>query len=233
VLERVDKNLDDGRGHTIEAGYRGRTERLNWDLGVFELRYDNRLGTTANFDGTSFYNLRTNIGDSLTRGAELFVQYAFPLRGGRQITAFTSTARMSGRYLNATARVGTVNVDVEDNRVQSVPDWISRTGATLRSKRVSTTLLVSYTAETYADALNTATPSANGAVGLVPGYTVVDLSTSFELTKNLSLRVSVNNLFDEQYFTKRPEFYPGPGVWPSDGRGVTASFRLTLPRAAR
>ncbi len=231
VLEHVDKNLDDGRGYTLEAGYRGRTERLNWDLGVFELRYDNRMGSTANFDGTTFYNLRTNIGDSRTRGAEMFVQYAFPLRRGRELTAFTSTARMDGRYLNATARVGTVNVAVDGNRVQSVPDWISRSGFTLRSNRLSTTLLVSYTSKTYADALNTVTPSANGAVGLVPGYTLVDLSASFEMTKNLSLRVSVNNLLDEQYFTKRPEFYPGPGVWPSDGRSVTASFKLKLPQS--
>jgi Fe(3+) dicitrate transport protein len=67
-------------------------------------------------------------------------------------------------------------------------------------------------------------------VGLVPAYTVVDFSASLELTKNLSLRVSVNNLLDEQYFTKRPEFYPGPGVWPSDGRSVTVSFRLMLPQ---
>jgi Fe(3+) dicitrate transport protein len=136
-LERVDKNLDDGRGYTLEAGYRGRTERLAWDVGVFELRYDNRMGTVAGFDASGFYNLRTNIGDSRTRGAELFVQHVWPLRGGRDLTAFTSTARLDGRYLDATARVGTINVAVDGNRVQSVPDWISRSGFTLRAGRVS------------------------------------------------------------------------------------------------
>ncbi len=34
----------------------------------------------------------------------------------------------------------------------------------------------------------------------------------------LRIQAGVNNLLDRQYFTKRPEFYPEPGVWPSDGR---------------
>jgi Fe(3+) dicitrate transport protein len=42
------------------------------------------------------------------------------------------------------------------------------------------------------------------------------------------LRLSANNLTDESYFTKRPEFYPGPGVWPSDGRSYNASVALSF-----
>jgi Fe(3+) dicitrate transport protein len=227
-LERVDKNLSDGRGHTFEAGYRGKLERLSWDVSGFELLYENRMGTTANLDGQGFYNLRTNIGDSRTRGAELFVEYTFAVAGDKDITAFTSTAYMDGRYDNATARIGTINVPVDGNRIQSVPRWISRSGATLKSHRFSATLLYSYTDESYADALNTAVPSPNGAVGLVPAYRVVDLSTSFQINEMLSVRASINNLTDEAYFTKRPEFYPGPGVWPSDGRSINASFGLAF-----
>jgi len=226
--ERVDKNLDDGRGHTIEAGYRGDSERLSFDVGAFELRYDNRMGTTANFDGTSFFNLRTNIGDSRTRGVEAFVQYRFPVGGDKELAAFTSTTYMDGRYRQATARVGNANIDVSGNRIQSVPRWISRNGVTLKGNRWSGTLLVSYTDETYADALNTAVPTANGAVGLVPSYSVADLSSTYTITRRVTLRASINNLTDEQYFTKRPEFYPGPGVWPSDGRSFNVAFGVTF-----
>jgi Fe(3+) dicitrate transport protein len=227
-LERVDRNLSDGRGHTFEAGYRGDLERLAWDVSVFELFYENRMGTTANFDGQTFYNLRTNIGDSRTRGAELFVEYTFAVASEKEITAFTSTAYMDGRYENATARVGTTNVPVDGNHIQSVPKWISRSGVTLKSNRFSATLLYSYTDDSYADALNTALPSANGAVGLVAAYGVVDLSASFQINEMLSIRASVNNLADTSYFTKRPEFYPGPGIWPSDGRSVNASIGLAF-----
>ena len=227
-LERVDKNLDDGRGYTFEAGYRGANERWRWDVGVFELSYENRMGSTANFDGASFYNLRTNIGDSTTRGAELFVQRDVPLRSGVGLTVFTSTTYMDARYHGATARVGQQNIVVDGNHVQSVPRWISRSGVTLQGARWSGTLLVSYTDESFADALNTRTPSANGAVGLVPSYGLVDLSASYQWSERVRLRVSVNNLTDEDYFTKRPEFYPGPGIWPSDGRGYNASLALSF-----
>jgi Fe(3+) dicitrate transport protein len=227
-LERVDKNLDDGRGYTLEAGFRGDGERSSWDVSVFDLRYENRMGTTANFDGASFYNLRTNIGDSRTRGVEGFFQYRLPLRGGRELIAFTSTTYMNGHYRDAVARVGQANIPVDGNRVQSVPSWISRNGLTLRSNKLSATLLHSYTDETYADALNTRAPSANGAVGLVPSYSLVDLSGSYQITARWSLRASINNLTATKYFTKRPEFYPGPGVWPSDGRSLNVSIGLAL-----
>jgi Fe(3+) dicitrate transport protein len=225
-LERVDKNLEDGRGHTIEVGYRGTSDHWGWDVSAFELSYRNRMGTTANFDGTTFYNLRTNIGDSNTRGVELFLQYGRSLRSGLQLTLFTSSTYMDAQYEDATARVGTQNIPVDGNQVQSVPHWISRNGVTLGAARWSGTLLYSYTHESYADALNTLTPSANGAVGLVPSHDVFDLSASYEPNTHLRLRLSVNNLADESYFTKRPEFYPGPGVWPSDGRSYNAAVAL-------
>jgi Fe(3+) dicitrate transport protein len=112
--------------------------------------------------------------------------------------------------------------------VQSVPRWISRNGVTLQRARWSATVLYSYTGESYADALNTETPSANGAVGLVPSYGVIDVSASYEIGPRVRLRLSANNLTDESYFTKRPEFYPGPGVWPSDGRNYNASVALSF-----
>jgi Fe(3+) dicitrate transport protein len=64
-------------------------------------------------------------------------------------------------------------------------------------------------------------------VGLVPAYTVADANGAFEVTDWLTIRVGVNNLFDAQYFTKRPQFYPGPGVWPSDARSLQLSVDLS------
>jgi Fe(3+) dicitrate transport protein len=226
-LERVDKNLKDARGYTLELGHRGETAALSWDVSAFELQYGNRMGTVAQSDADGFFNLRTNIGDSRTRGLEVFVQHQRAL-GPARATLFTSTSWMDARYQRATARVGQANLAVDGNRVQSVPELISRSGLTLAGGAASLTLLYSYTAESYADALNTRMPSANGAVGLVPSSGIVDLTGSWRFNEHLGLSVSVNNLADRSYFTKRPEFYPGPGIWPSDGRSVVASLRLAL-----
>lgn len=67
-------------------------------------------------------------------------------------------------------------------------------------------------------------PTANGARGIVPSYGLLDLNFSFRFADHFILRAGVNNLFDKQYFTKRPLFYPGPGVWSSDGRSVVVSL---------
>ena len=80
----------------------------------------------------------------------------------------------------------------------------------IRYKKFSFSVLYSYTAETFADALNTVEPlKTTGAVGLVPSYGILDMNASFRFSKNLEARVNVSNVTDKQYFTKRPTFYPG------------------------
>ena len=185
------------------------------------------MGTVAQSDAGGFFNLRTNVGNSVSRGVELFLQHQRRL-GKVTATLFTSTSWTDARYEDATIRVGQANVSVDGNRVQSVPGLISRNGLTLAAGRGSLTLLYSYTGESYADALNTRVPSANGAVGRVPASGVIDLAGSWRISDAWGLNVSVNNLADLSYFTKRPEFYPGPGVWPSDGRSIVATLRMSL-----
>jgi Fe(3+) dicitrate transport protein len=47
VYETVDKDLKDAKGYNLELGFRGRSNNWRWDLGVFLLRYNNRLGNQA------------------------------------------------------------------------------------------------------------------------------------------------------------------------------------------
>ena len=68
-------------------------------------------------------------------------------------------------------------------------------------------------------------PVTNGAVGKVPAYTLVDANTSYTFS-HVRLQPGASNVFDRSYFTKRPTFYPGPGVWPSDGRTFQLSTTL-------
>ena len=109
-----------------------------------------------------------------------------------------------------------------------MPDVISRNGLTLRVHDASVSFLYSYTGKTYADALNTEIPSANGAVGLVPAYGLLDINSSFKISNQIVLRVNVNNVMNKQYFTKRPSFYPGPGVWSSDGRSLNVTLGFVI-----
>jgi len=228
TFEKVDDNLKDADGYNFETGYRGMSESFRWDVGYFQLLYNNRFGMLSQADENGDTNyLRTNIGNVLTNGVELFAEYFLPMRSWN-ISFFTSTSWTNARYRDAYVRVNDANVSVDDNKVESTPSLISRNGININLPFGSVSFLYSYTAESYADARNTKTPSANGAVGLVPAYGIFDINTSWKLSDFVRLRVNVNNLMDEQYFTKRPQFYPGPGIWSSDGRSFVVTVGLSI-----
>jgi Fe(3+) dicitrate transport protein len=229
AYERVDPNIKDANGYNAEIGTRGNYKFLKWDITAFALQYNNRFGTILQTDSNgSFYTYRTNIGNSLTKGLEIFIQGNWDLSKYLGLTLFTSTTLMDGKYTSGIIKSGNSNIDIKDNKIESVPTIISRNGLTLQYRRLSFSVLYSFTSETNADALNTITPSTNGAVGLVPDYGLLDLNGSLKISNQLTIKASLNNVTDNQYFTKRPLFYPGVGIWPSDGRNGTFSFIVKL-----
>jgi len=230
--ERSPRDIKDARGYNLEAGYRGSRRNLKWDLSAFHLFYQNRLGILTEEvieNGTPvYYTLRTNIGDSRTTGVEAYIGADFKLTKLLYLSVFTSTAYMDAHYVNAFVKNGNDNVDVSGNKVESAPEWISRNGITLGLGRIKLSGLVSYVAESYADALNTVTPNATASVGLVPAYTLLDLHLSVKVSHKIEIKFNANNVTDKQYFTKRPQFYPGGAIWPSDGRTFSCSVGLSL-----
>ena len=231
AYERADKDLEDAFGNTVELGWRGANRHFKWDVTAFSMRYNNRLGSLAQYEGTldTFVLFRTNIGDSRTNGLELFVEYRFQLSDQVTASLFTSTAYLDARYLGDSIRINKDhNASIKGKRVESVPEWISRNGVNVRYKGLSVSVLYSYTADSYANPLNTEVPSADGAVGRVPAYGLLDVNATFHASNRLTLRLNCNNVTDRQYFTKRPALYPGAGVWPSDGRSINASVGLTF-----
>lgn len=229
--ERTDPNIRDAYGYNLELGWRGRAQYLRWDLSAFQMRYDRRFGNVSLYNERldTVILWRTNIGNSMTHGLEIFIEYGLPIGQHTYLSVFTATAWMDAKYSGDSVRVSaTENRSIAGKRVESVPKWISRNGVNAHYKTLTASLLYSYTAESFADPLNTVTPNATGAVGLVPAYGLLDVNLSWQLLPQLGMRFSVNNLTNKQYFTKRPTFYPGPGVWPSDGRSYTLMVHLAF-----
>ncbi len=229
VYELADKDLEDASGYNAEIGFRGSWKFLKWDITGFYLQYNNRLGTLAETDTAGTLTiLRTNIGDSRTAGVEFFMQGDFDLGNHAYLSLFTSTSFMDAQYQDAMIRSGNENVQIQGNHVESVPSWISRNGLTFKYSVLSFSALYSFTAESYADALNTRMPNASGSVGLVPAYELVDLNIGVRLSKQVTVQFNANNVLDKQYFTKRPQFYPGPGIWPSDDRTFSGTISVKI-----
>lgn len=229
LYEISDKNLKDAHGYNLEMGFRGNWKFLKWDLSAFLIEYDNRLGTIAQKDSAgNLIIFRTNIGNSETKGIECFVQTDFYPSQKLAISIFSSTSYMDARYKKASLRNGNENVDLSGNKVESVPEWISRNGLNVKYSKWSTSILGSFTSSSFADAINTVKPTANAASGLVPSYFLLDLNVSYYFNDQIRLQLNCNNVLNKDYFTKRPQFYPGPGIWPSDGRTLSATIAIKL-----
>ncbi|RCR70506.1 TonB-dependent receptor family protein [Larkinella punicea] len=229
VYEQVDKNLKDATGYNAEIGLEGYWPGLHVNVSAFYLPYRNRLGSLVltNPAGES-YVFRTNVGDSRTKGVEALVEAQFYRTNQFALTGFTSTAFVDARYHNARVSTGADNQTIDGNRVESAPRWTSRNGLTARYRTFSLTAQFSYVSETFSDALNTPEPTANGARGPVPAYGIWDLNTTWRIGRRFTVRGSINNLLNTAYFTKRPTFYPGPGIWPSDGRTGVLTLGIKL-----
>lgn len=228
VYERVDNNLKDAHGYNAEIGISGQVQNVHVNVTLFDLIERNRLGMLVLSEAGQAYTLRTNIGDSRSQGVEALLEADLIRSTQGAVSIFTSTAYVNARYINGQVTAGTENRSVKGNRVESAPVWTSRNGLTLRYATASFTALYSYVSQTYSDALNTPVPTANGAKGPVPGYALLDLNATWRIGRQLTLRAGLNNALNRQYFTKRPTFYPGPGVWPSDGRTAVVSLAFRL-----
>ncbi|MDG1278175.1 MAG: TonB-dependent receptor [Algoriphagus sp.] len=231
----IDPNLQDASGFNFDFGYRGNIGSfLNFDASFFYLNYTDRIGTITQTaaDGSRF-QFRTNLGTSVSQGLEAFVEFD-------PITAFVGNSTIG--YIHLFASLAYVNAEYQDfertsivngeivtnnlagNRVENAPRKINRYGATYRFKDFSMTWQLSDIGEAFSDATNSVEPNAAATSGLIPAYSVQDLSAGYTFKKKYSLKSGVNNLTDASYFTRRAGGYPGPGIMPADGRTFYMTF---------
>jgi Fe(3+) dicitrate transport protein len=231
----IDQNLKDAKGYNIDLGYRGRIkEYLFFDVSGYLLQYNNRIGLIAQqrLDG-SFYNLRTNVGNSRSRGVEALVEFSpFKAWGVKPVfgnlTVFASLAFINAQYDNLRVITRQGNTLVESNlknkKVENAPERIYRTGITYSRKQLTVTAQYSYVSEAYSDANNTIIPPSNGVNGLIPAYDVVDISGTYKFSEKFFIKGGINNVLGEKYFTRRAGGYPGPGLMAAEPR----NFFMTL-----
>lgn len=230
LFEQVDPAIKSARGYNAEIGFKGSWKFLRWDISAYQLRYNNRFGIVVKTDALNNLILwRTNIGDSRTNGLELFLQGEFALSQETGLTLFTATAITDARYVSGQVRSGNQNISIINNFVESTPVLLSRNGVQVQRKGISFQFLYSYTGQSFADPLNIREPiKSTGAAGLVPAYALLDATCAIRFNKHIEAKLAFNNLLDKQYFTKRPTLYPGPGVWPSEGRNFSIALTTRL-----
>ena len=220
TIATVDPTMKDSKGANADIGYRGSVKDfLTFDIGGFYLQYNNRVGVVEKTDALgNQYPFRTNIANSVHKGLESYIEF-------NPVKAFTDNKTWGLSFFNSLAIIDAryVSGEFKGKYVEYAPTSINRFGTNLIIGKFSTTFLISSTAKSYGDGGNSETPSADAVAGVIPAYTVMDWSGTLKI-KNYNLKMGVNNLADQSYFTKRTDEYPGPGIIPALGK----SFYLGL-----
>lgn len=222
TTDSIDSNLKDASGYNIDFGYRGTIkEFLTFDVGAFYLFYDNRIGTIS----VNNRNLRTNIGASVSKGIESFIEldvmriFTKKSKVGN-LKLYANVALIDARYTRWDDPAALIDStkDFSGNFVENAPRTINRFGLTYKYNRFSLNVQLNQVGEVYTDALNTELPNAKATIGKISGYQVMDLSGTYLINGKYNVKAGINNLTDERYATRRAGGYPGPGLLPANGR---------------
>ncbi|MGB7395868.1 MAG: TonB-dependent receptor [Pricia sp.] len=239
---QVDENINDEEGFTADIGARGRYEDiLSYDLGVFTILYDNRLGeilrpaTRTGENGEEIetggvVRFRGNIGTALMYGLESFADWniqetILPETEKLKLNYFVNLALTRSEYLSSEEN------NVEGNQVEFIPNINLKTGLNFGYGNLLGSLQYTYLSEQFTDATNAeplfGTEPGAGVVGTIPAYDIMDLSLSYSF-KRWKLEAGINNLLDNSYFTRRATGYPGPGIIPAQPRTFYTTLQLNL-----
>ncbi len=235
---RIDSNIRDERGFSADIGIRSRSKGhwLQYDVSAFWLQYNARIGTIVrNNEPPLFveYRYRSNIGDATIRGLEGYAEAnllrAWRALQGREaaprkvgLAAFATASYVDARYTRSLQprpndTLGVYQDPIKGKVVELVPVVIVRGGLTVGNQRWRLAVQTSYVSEQFTDASNQRF-SPTGIVGVLPAYSVLDVSAQYRISRHWRIEASCNNLTNARYVTRRADSYPGPGIIPADAR---------------
>ena len=184
-----------------------------------EIGLENRVNPSTD----STYQYRTNVGNAVHKGLETYIElHVFKLFSPNSkigdFSFFNSYAYDQSKYVSG---------PYTGNFEEMAPVSIERLGLNYTYKAFSTTLIYSYTSQSFADAGNTVAPSSDAVTGLIPAYTVIDWSSTLKI-KNYAIKFGISNLADAKYFNLRTDEYPGPGIIPAPGKNFYIGLEATF-----
>lgn len=184
-----------------EAGFR--TDPLSWlslNASVYRMDFTNKVISES--------GINKNAGGSYHRGIEAELELgawkgiSFFANGTLQKATFTTGAD-SGKYL------------------PNAPQEMAALGLRYKFPFENQSLIINvfnnYVGKQYSDSKNTEDGSADGKLGAVPAYNVMNATINYS-RKHWGVYVNVNNLLDEKYFTLR--WASWNGIIPSPGRNI-------------
>ena len=224
----IDPNITDESGYSYDIGLRGiYNSFLSFDVNYFGLTYNNRIGflqKRVEFM-PGFFTTKTqkgNIGDAFINGFESLVDLSFKnVLKDLNLGGFINYAYTRSEYLRSGSKF------IIGNKVEFVPEHNLKFGLNFNYKRFTASLQSTYLSDQFTDASNSRESDISGILGRIPSYHILDSSSSINF-KNTKLFFGINNLLNNNYFTRRATGYPGPGIIPSPLRNYYLTLELNI-----
>ncbi len=227
----VPDDLEESSAVQYELGLRGTPQVwLTWDVSGFLLDFEDQIGTIALPGGRSTL---ANVGRAQHFGAELsgevdLIELIDAVRGpelaapqGKETApapkGLVDRLGSLSLYANATLLDAEfVSGPLEGKTPRYAPDYILRTGLIYRwGTRTKLALLGTFSGESFADDTNT-------AERFVPAHAVWDLTAEVKIYRDFSVNAGVNNVFDEDYYSR----VTNTGIDPAARRNFYSGFSV-------
>ena len=220
----IDPNMKDEKGYSIDLGIRSQETTLyNFDVSLFYLNYNNRIGEVQFYDESNrVLRRRGNIGQAVIMGIESYAEGDFLKLLNQRETMLSGVLFANVALIHSAYKASEI-AGIVGNQVEFVPNINIKTGMRVGYNNFKASLQYSYLSNQFSEATNARDGGVSAVVGLIPAYYVMDTSFSYQFSK-FKVEGNINNFTNNMYFTRRATGYPGPGILPSDGR----SFYVTL-----
>ena len=198
-----DPNLKQVIAHTVEAGLRGTTtvgdgDHLSYNLGLFRTNLDDDIvfvnSVTLN---RAFF---TNVGETRRQGLDVGIAYKTPRWSAYAAYTYTNATYQTGFVESAGSNPaadanGNITINPGD-RLPGVPAHQGKLGVTFRVTdkwTVGGVLIAQSSQFLVGDEANLTPP--------LPAWVTVNLSSSYQVTPNVQLFGSIENVTDSKYYT--------------------------------
>jgi Fe(3+) dicitrate transport protein len=206
----VDLQLNAELSWNYEAGMRAKLfDRLHLETTFFILDFSNQVIPVSQSSGGMGAGL-VNGGRTLHKGIEggfnleIFQKHTSDIQLNLRANATYSNSKYnSDRFITEGSEV----INVNNNTLPYAPEFYACAGIEVMHGKISFLFNTTYTGKQFGDELNTSDLPANGLIGIIPEYFLLNTTARYFIEElGASVYLAAKNILDERYIsTRRPE----------------------------
>jgi Fe(3+) dicitrate transport protein len=203
----------------FELGVRSMViDGLNLDVSLFRIDFDDKVEQIqVNIVDVQ----RVNSGNSRHQGIEFSAEYDFfhQQNNDSKLIGF-----INGSLLDAEITQST-NANLVGNTPGFAPDYVLRAGFIYSQDKLNVALTATLVDEQFWQDSNQPRGAGNGQINaIIDAYQVVDLSADYDINQSWSVQAGINNLLDEDYYSR----VRNDGIEPAAERTLYLGFKFQL-----